>query len=257
MGRRALRTSYSLWKDGKETGYSNLSDVSEGEVVTIRETLTFSDGENLLTGTETFRVFQKDQGKEPLRGRMPIRTEYAFRNEDGQIFASWTVADGNILYQVSNDENEKGELCFSPGRTYYLEETVVFDDESRLLTGRTSILTGTEGQVETVDLADREKEVRIRKTDFATERELPGAVLTIRTPDGKVLTQWTSDGSEHEIIGLLESGKTYILEEIMAAEGFAYAEEIIFTLSENGCSEKIKMEDKPTCVEIKKTDMAT
>ena len=96
---------------------------------------------------------------------MPVRTEYAFRNENGQIFASWTVNDDNILYQVSNGEDEEGELCFSPGKTYYLEETIVFDDDSRLLTGRTSILTGTEGQVETVDLADREKEVRIRKTD--------------------------------------------------------------------------------------------
>ena len=257
MGRRAVKTSYSLWKDGKETNYSSLSEVPEGEIVTVRENLTFSDGENLLAGTETFRVFQKDQREESLRGRIPVRTEYGFRNEDGQVFASWTVTDDNILYQVPGDENEKGGLCFSSGKTYYLEETVVFNDESRLLTGRTSILTGTGGQVETIDLADRETEVRIRKTDFATERELPGAVLAIKTPDGELLTQWISDGSGHEITGLLEPGKTYILEEIMAAEGFAYAEEIMFTISENGCTEKIKMEDKPTCAEIKKTDMVT
>ena len=90
-----------------------------------------------------------------------------------------------------------------------------------------------------------------------TGKELPGAEIVIKTLEGDVIDSWISGKEEHAIRGILSPGKTYILSETMAADGYAYAEEIPFTVHENGIVERVVMEDRPTNVEIRKVDMVT
>ena len=82
--------------------------------------------------------------------------------------------------------------------------------------------------------------------------ELPGAQIEILDPSGNVIESWISADHPHEIIGTLTPGKSYIMCETGAPDGFAYAEEIPFTVSEDGTVERISMQDKPTHVEITK-----
>jgi len=75
--------------------------------------------------------------------------------------------------------------------------------------------------------------------------------------NGELVDSWISGKEEHVIRGILSPGETYIMSEKMAADGYAYAEEIQFTVHENGIVERVVMEDRPTQVQIRKTDMVT
>ena len=91
------------------------------------------------------------------------------------------------------------------------------------------------------------------KTDLVGT-ELPGAQIEILDQSGNVIESWISADHPHEIIGTLTPGKSYIMRETGAPDGFAYAEEIPFTVSEDGTVERISMQDKPTHVEITKKE---
>ena len=108
-----------------------------------------------------------------------------------------------------------------------------------------------------LEFMNRETDVRIRKTDLVTGKELPGAEIAVEDLNGNMIDSWISDEEEHVIKGVLSPGETYILSEKMAADGYAYAEEIRFTVHEKGIVERVVMEDKPTQVQIRKTDMLT
>ncbi len=79
-----------------------------------------------------------------------------------------------------------------------------------------------------------------------------GCSIEILDQSGNVIESWISADHPHEIIGTLTPGKSYIMRETGAPDGFAYAEEIPFTVSEDGTVEWISMQDKPTHVEITK-----
>lgn len=98
--------------------------------------------------------------------------------------------------------------------------------------------------------------MRIRKTDLITGEEISGAVLSIKSLDGKLLKEWVS-GEEIQITGILKPGETYLLAEVLPATGYAWAEEIPFTVGGDGGIHRVRMEDRPTQAEIRKTDMVT
>ena len=108
-----------------------------------------------------------------------------------------------------------------------------------------------------LEILNRETDVRIRKTDLVTGKELPGAEIIVRSLDGEMIDSWISGEEEHIIKGALLPGKTYILSEKVSADGYAYAEDIEFTVHENGLINRVVMEDRPTNVQIRKVDMVT
>ena len=89
----------------------------------------------------------------------------------------------------------------------------------------------------------------------------PGAVLQIlnedKTPalwDGEEMIFTTTDGFAY-FEKQLTAGKTYWLCEVKPAPGFAWAEDVKFTVSQDGSVDVVLMEDKPTVVRITKTDI--
>lgn len=105
---------------------------------------------------------------------------------------------------------------------------------------------------------NRTVEVEISKTDIAkTDAELPGAVLKIFDETGKnELESWTSTKQAHKVAANLEAGKTYILREITAPDGYTVAEDVKFKVNEDGSITKVVMKDKPIEVVISKTDVS-
>jgi hypothetical protein len=115
-------------------------------------------------------------------------------------------------------------------------------------------------------------DVIIRKTDITGSQELPGATITIYEKNedgskGKVVTSWQSDDTAHAIKReLFEDGTDYIMEETVAPDGYAYAEDIEFSISDDGAivvadkyldeNGNIIMKDDITKVGFKKTDVA-
>lgn len=89
-------------------------------------------------------------------------------------------------------------------------------------------------------------------SDEGEAGELKGAHLQILDESGKVLVDWVTDGKEKEINAVLEAGKTYILHEVSAPEGYLLAPDQRFTVNADGKVSRVVMEDRPTQVEISK-----
>ena len=229
----------------------------EDEISTLSEWLCFSDGEQTLLERETFR---KEKGSRTVHGnggRYPIGTEYCLLNSEGVRMDRWKVTAEAYCHEILNEKNREGKLRFEAGNTYYLEEEVLFSDGTRMTTGRMKIQLGDADGNAGLEILNRETDVRIKKTDMVTGKELPGAEIVIKTLDGDVIDSWISDEEEHVIKGILSPGVTYILSETTSADGYAYAEEILFTIHEKGLVERVIMEDRPTNVEIRKVDLVT
>lgn len=76
----------------------------------------------------------------------------------------------------------------------------------------------------------KDKQVKISKTDLTGEKEVVGAHLEVRDELNKVVDSWTSTHVPHYVSGLKE-GQTYTLIETTAPDGYAKAESITFTVS--------------------------
>lgn len=103
------------------------------------------------------------------------------------------------------------------------------------------------------------KQVTVTKTDITNKEELPGAELTVTDKEsGEVVDSWISTDEPHNVSGL-EEGKTYILTEVTAPNGYYVAESIEFTVNGLKIDQHIVMEDAPilTDIEIIKLDDST
>ena len=92
----------------------------------------------------------------------------------------------------------------------------------------------TAGAVQIVVMTDA-AQLGVRDQRFAKVDEqgkfLPGATLQIKTEEGNVIAEWTTDGSEHteRLIG-----GTYVLTETEAPSGYQVADPISFIVNEKG-----------------------
>ena len=89
-----------------------------------------------------------------------------------------------------------------------------------------------------------DKIVSVKKTDFVTGDEIPGAELEITDKEGNIIDKWTSTDEEHIVIGL-EEGQEYTLTEETCPYGFKQAESITFTVSKEKENQLIEMKDMP------------
>ena len=215
-----------------------------GEILSLCEEIEFSDGSSVMTEKETFRV--RDQGAETevRRRRIPIRSEHVLSDGENRVLERWESSENDAAHNIVNVRDENGKMMFVPGGVYRIEETVFFDDGSRAVTGRMEIRIGEGGSVDCVDLKNRQPEVRIKKTDMVTGKELPGAVLTLSDESGAVLEEWISGTGEHVITGALKPGTVYILSEKSAPDGYLTAEKVTFTVSVDGRIDRVIMEDQ-------------
>ena len=85
--------------------------------------------------------------------------------------------------------------------------------------------------------------VQISKIDISTNKELPGAKLSIIDKDGKTVESWIS-GKEPHMIEKLRPG-VYTLHEVTAPDGYEVAKDVKFTVKETGEIQKVTMADAP------------
>lgn len=116
-----------------------------------------------------------------------------------------------------------------------------------------------EGEVRSIEIDAYNDPTRViqSKVSAADHMGLSGAVLAIYDENDQEILRWTTDGTEKEICGILIAGATYRLHEISAPVGYVLAEDIYFTVSNDGTVVEIEMEDDSTKVEIEKISEAT
>lgn len=105
-----------------------------------------------------------------------------------------------------------------------------------------------EMEVQKVTMTDQIVEVLKKDCSFAIVK---GAYMQILDESGNVMDEWISDGKPH-YASSLETGKTYILHEEKAPEGYVRSDNIVFTVEDNGKNRIEIMIDKQ--VTVKKTD---
>ena len=69
--------------------------------------------------------------------------------------------------------------------------------------------------------------------------------------NGNPLT-WTTEKAAAAFAGVLEAGKTYYVTEVSAPTGYAVSAPIEFTVSSDGATDRIIVQDRRTDVKIKK-----
>lgn len=172
-------------------------------------------------------------------------------------------ADGSVIYEKGKvigkyNLKDDGTLTVEnlPMGKYYLKELTTIDG---------AVLDQTEYDVifEQTDTTTKEYTVKlnienettcieISKTDITGEEELVGAKLTVIDENNEVVDSWTSTEKTHKIEGLIV-GKTYILREEIAPDGYVKASEIKFTIKNTNEIQKVTMIDK--IVEMTKEDI--
>lgn len=162
--------------------------------------------------------------------------------ETGKVVDSWTSTEEEHF--VNGLEVEK---------TYILTEVTAPDGYVKA----ESIEFTVAGDLTVQHVEMKDKQVGISKVDITTQEELPGAELSVYDKEtGDVVDEWVSTEEEHFVSGL-EVGKTYILTETTAPDGYVTAEDIEFTVEDDFTVQHVTMEDDYTKVEISKTDITT
>ena len=72
---------------------------------------------------------------------------------------------------------------------------------------------------------------------------LAGAELQILDLSGIIIRDFVTDGNEYQLDGVLEAGKTYVLHEVKAPDGYKVADDIFFTVNKDGSVNSIEMID--------------
>lgn len=124
---------------------------------------------------------------------------------------------------------------------HLLDETVrtVHVDEAGLVSG--DWLVG--GAHATARLENDYTRVDVSKRSATGEDEVPGATLTVRDEEGRLIETWVS-GTEPHRIERLEPGD-YTLTEEMTPRNYDQAETVTFTVEETGEVQTVVMRDDP------------
>ena len=228
--------TYILHEEQSPDGYVIASDVifevdEDGKV----QTVIMKDDTTKIHVSKTDITGDKEIGGAKL----------VVKDKNGDVVESWTSVEGEAHII-------EGKLI--AGETYALREEQ--SPEGYVIASDIVFEVNEDGSVQTVVMKDDTTKIHISKTDITGDKEIGGAKLVVKDKNGDVVDSWTSvEGETHIIEGKLIAGETYTLREEQAPEGYVIAEEIIFTVNEDGKVQTVVMKDDTTKVRISKTDI--
>ena len=77
-------------------------------------------------------------------------------------------------------------------------------------------------------MVDAPTSVEIEKKDKDTAEPVYNAVLQVLDEDGTIMDEWTTDGTVHEIKGILTAGEKYIIHEKKTPVGYKQSDDVSF-----------------------------
>lgn len=146
-----------------------------------------------------------------------------------------------------------GQLC--AGRRYLLHE--VKPPAGYAFAEDIPFTVSLDGSIDEVWMEDEQTHVVFCKTDITGEKEIPGNHLRVTTTEGTEILSWVSGTEPYELVGVLDAGEAYILEEIQPVDGYAWSEKIPFKVSLDGRIDRVLMKNDRTQAEILKVDADT
>ena len=168
-----------------------------------------------------------------------------------QADGSWKEVEGASWTSKKGETHDFGDKL-EAGKSYKLVEKVA--PEGYAYTTDIEFSVGTDGTIttsakktsdaqgnDTYLVEDAKLHFNVNKTELGTGDEVEGAELTVyeKQADGTLKkvegASWTSKkGETHDFGEKLEAGKTYVLREEVAPDGYGYVTDIEFTVEKDG-----------------------
>ncbi len=165
--------------------------------------------------------------------------------------------EGELAATMTTDREGKASLTGLPLGRYLLEE--IYAPEGYVTAGQPVEVVFEESEeklpvvLRTISVENRLTKVEISKTDLDAGGNLPGACLTVTGSDGETVAEWIT-GTEPYLLCGLKAGAVYTLTETSPADGYATAEDILFTVENTEEIQQVEMKDAVIQVEILKKD---
>ncbi len=264
-GRYPVRTEYEMtdisghkkacWTGNRDGHIIRLEDGwKEGETCTITENTLYSDGSVSVTGRRTEVLAFGEDSCLRIPGRQAKRALLTIARSDGtridSFYPNEVIREKTIQNTTSSDDS--GKTVFQKGDRYILTEYTIFSDGEQWESSRMMFTIDENGAVGGITASDRKTKVSLSKTDITGSRELPGCEMSLRDENGREVIAWVSGEEPYVMEGVLKPGESYCLTEIHPCDGFAWSEEIWFTVSEEGILEQVVMKDENTKVQVQK-----
>ena len=168
-------------------------------------------------------------------------------NSEGNIVDEWT-SDGtdHIVTKIPVGNYTLKEIAAPDGYVIATDIKFSIDVYGNVTVENVDSTAVSDNGYPLIVMVDDTTKVRISKRDITTGEELPGATLQIIDEDGNVVEEWVSTNEPHMIEGKLIAGKEYTLKEIIAPEGYEIANEIKFTVNDDGTVTEVVMYDELT-----------
>ena len=175
---------------------------------------------------------------------------------EGASFALYEKGSDTAIVEwtTKNGTEEDISEYLEAGKSYVIKETEApvgyYSAENIEFTvGKDGTITGLDLDKDengAYMIIDAKIDIKVEKVDDK-KSALKGAVLAVKDENGKIVDQWTTNGTAHEVKGLKENS-TYTLTEITAPSGYEKAADITFSTGNVAKAQVLKMVDKKTVV---------
>ena len=185
--------------------------------------------------------------KEDIYGAELPGAKMQLVDEDGNVFDEWT-SDGtnHIISEIPAGGYTLHEVAAPDGYVIATDISFTIDEYGVVTVDDVTAEAHTEDGTPLITMVDDTATVTFSKQDATTGEELPGATLQVIDADGEVVEEWVSTNEPHMIEAVLVAGGTYTLKEITAPDGYEVAEEVPFTVKDDGSITEVVMKDAPT-----------
>ena len=243
-----------------ENGYFVFDEIPYGEYI-IHEIETptgyiFSDESYPVTVSEDGDVVEITAVNKPITieiskvnvyGEELIGAEMQLIDSEDNVVDEW-VSDGtnHVVSKLGAGEYVLKEIAAPDGYVIAADIKFSVDVYGNVTVENVDSKAVSDNGDPLITMVDETTKVQISKQDITTGEELPGATLQIIDEDGNVVEEWVSTNEPHMIEGKLIASKEYTLKEIIAPEGYEIANEIKFTVNEDGSVTEVVMYDELT-----------
>ena len=157
---------------------------------------------------------------------------------------TWRAPDGTelpesitVILKRNGSPVDSKKVTAADDWSYEFTELPAYSEDGSTAYTYTVDEEPVEGYITTVsetNLINTITSVKISKVDIADGEELEGATIQLIDKEtGEVVEEWISTNKAHEVTGLT-TGKTYILRETVAPEGYGITSDTTFELKEDG-----------------------
>ena len=243
-----------------ENGYFEFDEIPYGEYI-VREieaptgyilsgesypVTVCEDGETITIRTVN-KPITVEVSKVDVYGEELIGADMQLENADGETVDKWTSEGTNhVVTELPAGEYTLKEIAAPDGYVIANDIRFTVDVYGNVTVENVEATVTSENGNPLIVMVDDTTKVQISKQDITTGEELPGATLQIIDEDGNVVEEWVSTDEAHFIEGKLIAGKEYTLRETIAPDGYEIANEIRFTVNEDGSVAEVVMYDELT-----------